>query len=35
MKLRAEGKPLREIRTYIDQTYSRPGVGTKTPFPPD
>uniref|UniRef100_A0A7C1G548 Uncharacterized protein n=2 Tax=Thermomicrobium TaxID=499 RepID=A0A7C1G548_THERO len=34
MRLTAEGRPLREIRAYIDQTYSSYGPGTDTPWPP-
>jgi hypothetical protein len=26
-----QGKPLKEIRTYIDRTYSRYGLPTPTP----
>jgi hypothetical protein len=33
MRLRAEGKPLSEVRTYIDATYSSFGPGTDTPLP--
>ena len=33
-RLSAEGKPLREIRAYVDQTHSEKGPGTDTPQPP-
>jgi hypothetical protein len=35
MRLRAEGKRLSEVRTYIDATYSSFGPGTDTPLPND
>jgi hypothetical protein len=34
MGLKAEGKPLKEIRAYIDQKYSKYGPATPTPRPP-
>jgi hypothetical protein len=34
MTLQAEGKPLAEIRTYVDQKWSDRGPGTHTPLPP-
>jgi hypothetical protein len=34
MRLKAEGKPLGQIRTFIDQTYGRYGPPTPTPKPP-
>ena len=33
-RLSAEGKSLKEIRAYIDQTHSEKGPGTDTPQPP-
>ncbi len=30
-----EGVKLSEIRVYVDQTYSKMGVGTDTPLPPE
>jgi hypothetical protein len=33
-RLSAEGKSLKEIRTYVDQTHSEKGPGTNTPLPP-
>ncbi len=34
-RLRAEGKSRREVRAYIDATYSSYGPGTDTPLPKD
>jgi len=34
MTLLDEGKPLREIRAFIDQKYSPVGPATDTPLPP-
>ncbi len=34
-RLLGEGKKLSDIRAYIDQTYSKMGVGTDTPLPPE
>jgi hypothetical protein len=34
MRLRKEGKPLAEVRSYIDRTYGKFGPGTPTPLPP-
>jgi hypothetical protein len=34
-RLRAEGRPLREIRTYIDETWGDAGPATDTPLPPE
>jgi hypothetical protein len=31
MSMLDEGKPLKEIRTYVDRTYSRYGQPTPTP----
>jgi hypothetical protein len=31
MRMLDEGKPLKEIRVYVDQTYSRFGPSTPTP----
>jgi hypothetical protein len=33
-RLSAEGKSLKEIRVYIDQTHGEKGPGTDTPLPP-
>jgi len=34
MRLQREGKSLKEIRSYIEATYSQFGPGTDTPWPP-
>jgi hypothetical protein len=34
MKLHAEGKPLREIRSFIDEKWGKAGPATPTPLPP-
>jgi hypothetical protein len=34
MRLRAEGKSLREIRAIIDETWGDAGPATDTPLPP-
>ena len=34
MTMLDQGKPLREIRRHVDQTYGRYGPSTPTPFPP-
>jgi hypothetical protein len=33
MRLERDGKPLREIRAHIDETYGRSGLPTPTPTP--
>jgi hypothetical protein len=35
MTQRPEGKTLREIRDYVDATYSGLGPATNMPFPPE
>lgn len=34
-QMKEEGKPLTEIREYIDNKYSQYADPTPTPFPPD
>jgi hypothetical protein len=33
MRLQGEGKPVREIRAFIDETYGQYGLSTPTPRP--
>jgi hypothetical protein len=35
MRLRAEGKTLREIRAYVDKEWGQAGPATDTPLPPE
>jgi hypothetical protein len=35
MKLRPQGKTLREIRDYVDKTFAGVGPATNTPMPPE
>lgn len=35
MRLEGEGKSLKEIRSYVDATWSRYGPATATPLPPE
>jgi hypothetical protein len=30
-----EGKSLREIRAWVDETYGKVGPATNTPYPPE
>jgi hypothetical protein len=34
MRMKAEGKSLKEIREHIDRAYEKYGSGTPTPWPP-
>ncbi|MCC6312461.1 MAG: hypothetical protein IT337_00505 [Thermomicrobiales bacterium] len=35
MKMRPEGKSMREIRQWVEDTYGDVGPSTKTPLPPE
>jgi hypothetical protein len=35
MTMHPEGKSLREIRAYVDETWGDVGPSTNTPYPPE